>query len=106
MTIGREAENLERGGGTCQGRRRACLPRADALTQLTLGSRAVLMAAVAGTGGRLGTNLGVVEVRRALGRVFASARDAIGWDTGRQSYVDELVTGRRESFGRLRRAGG
>ena len=46
-------------------------------------------------GGHLGSNLGAVELTLALHRVFDSPRDAIVWDTGHQSYVHKLVTGRR-----------
>src|SRR5689334_9765517 len=68
--------------------------------------RATLIDAVAVNGGHLGSNLGAVELTLALHRVFDSPRDAIVWDTGHQAYVHKLVTGRRDAFGRLRRAGG
>ena len=38
--------------------------------------------------------------------MFDSPRDAIVWDTGHQSYVHKLVTGRLEGFSRLRQSGG
>ena len=46
------------------------------------------------TGGHLGPNLGVVELTIALHRVFESPRDVIIWDTGHQSYVHKMLTGR------------
>ncbi|MFF5251269.1 1-deoxy-D-xylulose-5-phosphate synthase [Streptomyces leeuwenhoekii] len=58
------------------------------------------------TGGHLGPNLGVVELTLALHRVFHSPRDRILWDTGHQSYVHKMLTGRTEDFPTLRRAGG
>ena len=57
-------------------------------------------------GGHLGSNLGAVELTLALHRVFDSPRDAIVWDTGHQSYVHKLVTGRLDGFSRLRQGGG
>jgi 1-deoxy-D-xylulose-5-phosphate synthase len=68
--------------------------------------RAALIDAVAVNGGHLGSNLGAVELTFALHRVFDSPRDPIVWDTGHQAYVHKLVTGRRDGFARLRRAGG
>jgi 1-deoxy-D-xylulose-5-phosphate synthase len=68
--------------------------------------RDVLIDAVSVNGGHLGSNLGAVELTLALHRVFDSPRDAIVWDTGHQSYVHKLVTGRLEGFGRLKQGGG
>jgi 1-deoxy-D-xylulose-5-phosphate synthase len=60
---------------------------------------------VARTGGHLGPNLGVVELTIALHRVFASPDDPIIFDTGHQSYVHKLLTGRQD-FSDLRSRGG
>ena len=68
--------------------------------------RDVLIDAVSVNGGHLGSNLGAVELTLALHRVFDSPRDAIVWDTGHQSYVHKLVTGRLDGFSRLRQGGG
>ncbi|MHB1613759.1 MAG: 1-deoxy-D-xylulose-5-phosphate synthase [Actinomycetes bacterium] len=68
--------------------------------------RRFLVHSVGRTGGHLGPNLGVVELTLALHRVFDSPRDTILWDTGHQSYVHKIVTGRAGQFDRLRRAGG
>ncbi|MCX7522446.1 1-deoxy-D-xylulose-5-phosphate synthase [Microbacterium sp. STN6] len=67
--------------------------------------REYLVANVAKTGGHLGPNLGVVETTIAIHRVFDSPRDAIVFDTGHQSYVHKLLTGRQD-FSGLRRRGG
>lgn len=67
--------------------------------------REFLIAAVSRTGGHLGPNLGVVELTIALHRVFRSPRDPIVFDTGHQSYVHKLLTGRRD-FSGLRSRGG
>ncbi|GMA92431.1 1-deoxy-D-xylulose-5-phosphate synthase [Homoserinibacter gongjuensis] len=63
------------------------------------------MREVSKTGGHLGPNLGVVELSIALHRVFDSPRDAIVFDTGHQSYVHKLLTGRQD-FSALRSRGG
>jgi 1-deoxy-D-xylulose-5-phosphate synthase len=68
--------------------------------------RTTLVDKVSRTGGHLGPNLGVVELTIALHRVFESPRDRIVWDTGHQSYVHKLLTGRVDGFDRLRKAGG
>ncbi|PVG83825.1 1-deoxy-D-xylulose-5-phosphate synthase [Nocardioides gansuensis] len=68
--------------------------------------RDVLIRTVATNTGHLGPNLGVVELTLALHRVFDSPRDKIVFDTGHQSYVHKLVTGRYAAFGTLRREGG
>ena len=79
--------------------------RPDQLPQLAQEIRDFLVASVTRTGGHLGPNLGVVELTIALHRVFDSPRDTIVWDTGHQSYVHKLLTGRRD-FDKLRSKGG
>jgi 1-deoxy-D-xylulose-5-phosphate synthase len=56
--------------------------------------------------GHLGSNLGAVELTLAVHRVFDSPRDIVLWDTGHQAYVHKIVTGRKDDFTTLRRAGG
>jgi 1-deoxy-D-xylulose-5-phosphate synthase len=77
----------------------------DELVLLAAEIRAFLVAEVSKTGGHLGPNLGVVETTIAIHRVFDSPRDAIVFDTGHQSYVHKLLTGRQD-FSRLRVQGG
>ncbi|NVM95094.1 1-deoxy-D-xylulose-5-phosphate synthase [Arthrobacter wenxiniae] len=67
--------------------------------------RDFLISNVSQTGGHLGPNLGVVELTLAIHRIFDSPRDSIVFDTGHQSYVHKLVTGRHD-FSTLRRQGG
>jgi len=67
--------------------------------------RAHLVASVSKTGGHLGPNLGVVELTIGMHRVFHSPRDAMVFDTGHQSYVHKLLTGRQD-FSTLRQTGG
>ena len=52
------------------------------------------METVTRTSGHLGPNLGVVELTIALHRVFDSPKDKLIFDTGHQSYVHKLLTGR------------
>ncbi|MFI1224573.1 MULTISPECIES: 1-deoxy-D-xylulose-5-phosphate synthase [unclassified Streptomyces] len=75
------------------------------LEQLAEEIRTFLVDAVSKTGGHLGPNLGVVELTLALHRVFESPQDKVLWDTGHQSYVHKLLTGRQD-FSRLKSKGG
>ncbi|MGP6171062.1 1-deoxy-D-xylulose-5-phosphate synthase [Microbacterium sp. A196] len=75
------------------------------LTQLAGEVRTFLVENVSRTGGHLGPNLGVVELTIALHRVFESPEDPIIFDTGHQSYVHKLLTGRQD-FSGLRVRGG
>src|SRR5450756_2898738 len=68
--------------------------------------REFLIDSVSRTGGHLGPNLGVVELTIALHRVFDSPKDSIVFDTGHQSYVHKMLTGRRDGFSELRKKGG
>jgi 1-deoxy-D-xylulose-5-phosphate synthase len=74
----------------------------------TLGAeiRDRLVGVCARTGGHLGPNLGVVELTLAIHRVFDSPRDRVVFDTGHQSYVHKLLTGRAAEFDTLRQEGG
>ncbi|MEU6083922.1 1-deoxy-D-xylulose-5-phosphate synthase [Streptomyces sp. NPDC047108] len=75
------------------------------LNQLAAEIRDFLVGAVSRTGGHLGPNLGVVELTIALHRVFDSPKDRVLFDTGHQSYVHKLLTGRQD-FSKLRAKGG
>ncbi len=78
----------------------------ELLGQLAEEIRVFLVDSVSRTGGHLGPNLGAVELTIALHRVFDSPNDRIVWDTGHQSYVHKMLTGRLSGFDRLRKAGG
>nr|WP_204261667.1 1-deoxy-D-xylulose-5-phosphate synthase [Blastococcus saxobsidens] len=78
----------------------------EQLPALAAEIRDALVASVAKTGGHLGPNLGCVELTIALHRVFESPREPIVFDTGHQSYVHKMLTGRVEEFERLRQRGG
>ncbi|MCW2756283.1 MAG: dxs, partial [Nocardioidaceae bacterium] len=76
------------------------------LSELAGEIRDFLIHKVSRTGGHLGPNLGVVELTLALHRVFESPRDPIVFDTGHQSYVHKILTGRADQFDVLRQEGG
>ncbi len=78
----------------------------DQLIELSAEIRALLVEKVSKTGGHLGPNLGVVELTVAIHRVFESPKDVIVFDTGHQSYVHKMLTGRAQSFDTLRQRGG
>lgn len=77
----------------------------EQLHQLSSEIREFLILEVSQTGGHLGPNLGVVELTIALHRVFDSPSDPIIWDTGHQTYVHKLLTGRKD-WNRLRQKDG
>ena len=77
----------------------------EQLVELAGEIRQFLVTEVSKTGGHLGPNLGVVELTLAIHRVFDSPRDSVIFDTGHQSYVHKLVTGRQD-FSKLRQSGG
>lgn len=78
----------------------------DKLEQLAFEIRQFLVEKVSATGGHLGPNLGVVELSIALHRVFRSPSDMVIWDTGHQSYVHKILTGRSALFDTLRQENG
>ncbi|MEE2522695.1 1-deoxy-D-xylulose-5-phosphate synthase [Pseudarthrobacter sp. J75] len=77
----------------------------EQLDELAAEIRSFLISNVSQTGGHLGPNLGVVELTMAVHRIFDSPRDSIVFDTGHQSYVHKLLTGRQD-FSTLRQQGG
>ncbi len=76
------------------------------LAQLADELRAELIDAVSGTGGHLGSSLGVVELSVALHAVFDTPRDKLVWDVGHQCYPHKILTGRRDRIRTLRQGGG
>jgi len=68
--------------------------------------RGFLVENVTRSGGHLASNLGIVEISTALIRVFMPEKDRILYDTGHQSYVHKILTGRGEAFSSLRSLGG
>ncbi|WP_114422609.1 1-deoxy-D-xylulose-5-phosphate synthase [Nocardioides houyundeii] len=78
----------------------------EQLSELAEEIRDVLISTTARTGGHLGPNLGVVELTLAIHRVFESPHDRVVFDTGHQTYVHKLLTGRADRFSTLRQEGG
>lgn len=78
----------------------------DELDSLATEIRDLMVSTCSRTGGHLGPNLGVVELTLAIHRVFDSPHDRVVLDTGHQSYVHKLLTGRSGDFGGLRQEGG
>jgi 1-deoxy-D-xylulose-5-phosphate synthase len=76
------------------------------LAELSAEIRDFLVEKVSKSGGHLGPNLGVVELTIAIHRIFESPKDTIIFDTGHQSYVHKLLTGRIAGFDKLRQRGG
>jgi 1-deoxy-D-xylulose-5-phosphate synthase len=78
----------------------------DQLSVLAEEIRTFLIEKVSKSGGHLGPNLGIVELTIALHRTFQSPKDVIVFDTGHQTYVHKLLTGRIAGFDKLRQRGG
>ncbi|CAN2240106.1 1-deoxy-D-xylulose-5-phosphate synthase [Candidatus Planktophila versatilis] len=78
----------------------------EQLTELSAEIRQFLITKVSKTGGHLGPNLGVVELTIAIHRIFDSPKDVVLFDTGHQSYVHKILTGRADQFDSLRQRGG
>ena len=78
----------------------------EQLTELSAEIRQFLITKVSKTGGHLGPNLGVVELTIAIHRIFDSPKDVVLFDTGHQSYVHKILTGRADQFDGLRQRGG
>ena len=76
------------------------------LNELSAEIRSFLIEKVSKSGGHLGPNLGIVELTIALHRVFESPRDVLVFDTGHQTYVHKILTGRAGGFVKLRQRGG
>ena len=76
------------------------------LNELSAEIRSFLIEKVSKSGGHLGPNLGIVELTIALHRVFESPRDVLVFDTGHQTYVHKILTGRAGGFDKLRQRGG
>jgi 1-deoxy-D-xylulose-5-phosphate synthase len=76
------------------------------LKDLAAEIRVFLIDKVSKTGGHLGPNLGVVEMTIAIHRAFESPKDIVLFDTGHQSYVHKILTGRAHQFDLLRQRSG
>lgn len=68
--------------------------------------RRLIISTVASNGGHLAPSLGAVELALVLHYVFDTPSDKIIWDVGHQAYAHKIITGRRDTFGTLRKLGG
>src|SRR5690606_18537001 len=71
--------------------------------ELASAIRKALIASVTQTGGHLGASLGTVELAIALHYGFNSPKDKIVRDAGHLAYAHEMMTGRKDRFGTLRK---
>lgn len=76
------------------------------LEQIAAEVRDRIIKTVAGNGGHLASNLGMVELTVALLAEFDFRRDKIVFDVGHQSYTWKLLTGRNDRFDTLRKKDG
>lgn len=83
----------------------AALPL-EALPALAAEIREEIIRVCAQNGGHLAASLGAVDLAVAVHHVFPAEATRLVWDTGHQAYAHKLLTGRRERFDSLRRAGG
>ena len=78
----------------------------EELEQLADEIRSFLIKSVSKTGGHIASNLGVVELTIALHKVLNAPLDKIIWDVGHQTYVNKILTGRKDVFDTLRQIHG
>lgn len=76
------------------------------LKQLSHELRWETINAVSGTGGHLGSSLGVVELTVALHHLFDAPEDKIIWDVAHQCYPHKILTGRRDKMNTMRQLHG
>ena len=76
------------------------------LTAVANELRTETISAVSGTGGHLGSSLGVVEITTAIHAVFNTPHDKLIFDVGHQCYPHKILTGRRDRMSTLRQKDG
>ncbi len=64
--------------------------------------REFLIDSVSNTGGHLSSNLGTIEISVAMHKMFDTPQDKFLWDVGHQCYTHKIITGRKQSFDKLR----
>jgi 1-deoxy-D-xylulose-5-phosphate synthase len=64
--------------------------------------RKKIITTISKTGGHLASSLGTVDLTVALHYVFNSPVDKLVWDVGHQCYAHKLLTGRMDSFDKIR----
>ena len=78
----------------------------ESLPEIARALRSEIVDVVSSNGGHLAASLGAVELATVLHYVFDTPRDRLIWDVGHQAYAHKLLTGRREAFATMGRAGG
>ncbi len=78
----------------------------DELSELAEEIRQLITYSVSRTGGHLASNLGIIELTIAMHYVFDFRNDSLLWDVGHQCYAHKIITGRRDSFSKLRQRDG
>ncbi|MHC4075298.1 MAG: 1-deoxy-D-xylulose-5-phosphate synthase [Planctomycetota bacterium] len=78
----------------------------DQLKELAAEIRGLIVGIVGRNGGHLASNLGVVDLTLAMHYVFDFKSDKLLWDVGHQCYTHKIITGRKESFSKLRQVDG
>mgnify|MGYP003317389713 CR=1 FL=1 len=68
--------------------------------------RNYIIDSVSNTGGHLSSNLGIVDLTIAIHKVFDSPKDKIIFDVSHQCYTHKILTGRANSFDKLRQLDG
>lgn len=81
------------------------LPRQE-LPALAGEMRRFLIDLGAEIGGHFAGSLGALELTVGLHFVFDTPRDRLVWDIGHQAYAHKMLTGRRESLRRIKKADG
>ncbi|MFA5389198.1 MAG: 1-deoxy-D-xylulose-5-phosphate synthase [Candidatus Omnitrophota bacterium] len=78
----------------------------DKLPVLAQEIREVIINCVACSGGHLASSLGAVELIIGIHYCLNAPEDIIIWDVGHQAYAHKILTGRKDKFPTLRKAGG
>lgn len=78
----------------------------DKLPILAREIREIIINGVASSGGHLASSLGAVELIIGIHYCLNAPEDIIIWDVGHQAYAHKILTGRKDRFDTLRKAGG
>lgn len=76
------------------------------LQQLAKEVRELILTTAKTTPLHLSSNLGIVELTIGIMKNFDLSKDKILYDTGHQTYVHKILTGRRDKFPTIRQEGG
>ena len=81
------------------------LPR-EQFPDLVAELREEIVVRVSKTGGHLASSLGALELIAGIHYVFDTPTDRLVLDVGHQGYPHKMLTGRREAFDTIGKAGG